>query len=208
MASRYMPMKAGLVFENGSLLDSLDIEEFRIELYSLPGDPTLDHSPSHYAVGFRLFDQNELIFERRDLLIPHGVAPASYRVYEEVLAWSSIKPGDADDDFFTDYTAKQLKWCATRADELSIIHTTVAEMIAEAEGSNEGAPLVWSCRDWGTGGHRYLNCPTCRLAFECFQLGRMSAVEATFPKASPPAPTRIVRLEALGQRRKRCIVRL
>lgn len=142
-------------YQDGDFMRGLILDEYLCELYQPHGF----QSGSHYTVGLRLWDGDELIFDSHRVGVPQGVAIDSPGVFEAALSSLSMKPGDTDSDYFSDYTPEQLEWVAKNADDLGTFGTCIREQLDSIW--NRETPS-WACAAYEDGSHEWLNCWDCQ----------------------------------------------
>lgn len=83
----------------------------------------------------------------------HGFMPAAYSGIQskvlDLLEWLTLAEGDADEDYFKDYTPRQLKWRDERADDLHMMVKNLEMDIADAREASEPMPdIFYKKQDW------------------------------------------------------------
>jgi len=155
-------------FENGEFMRSLQFDDFVIELYQIP-QPDRWLSQSQEAVGYRLFDGDELIFEGRE----YGCSPMycidSAGAFEGILGFLSLQRGDVDYGYWKrqDYTKRQLEWRDARAEELSLFAMDLREQMDTIKGKKKPA---WACNKWDDSNHDWLGCDACLEKYHAIEL--------------------------------------
>jgi hypothetical protein len=67
---------------------------------------------------YALRDEGEIIFTGADFSAPVGWT--GQEIVSNLMGFLTLQPGDTDDEYFQNYTPRQLDWCATRAEDLSL----------------------------------------------------------------------------------------
>lgn len=120
-AARYPPITEH-TFDSDRLMRSWAQSGFLLELY----ETFHVASPyGHTSVGYRLYDfespdaGNCLVFEGTDYGIPTGQCIDGDEAVRGILGFLSIRPSDVEDEFFAQYTPRQMAWADDRAEDLS-----------------------------------------------------------------------------------------
>jgi hypothetical protein len=98
-----------------------EADGFRLLLFDTNRPPKSPRSIGETILAYRLFDEDQLIFEGSDFGPGAGVPIDSDRSVAALLGFLSCKPGDTDPEYFATYTPEQLAWCQDRAEDLSLI---------------------------------------------------------------------------------------
>lgn len=89
---------------------------FKLHMWYRGMDPRRDF---RVRMAYEFYDGDELIFAGDDFY----PSPLFYFDSDEsvaaLLAFLAVRPGDTDDQYFKDYTPRQLAWADERAEELS-----------------------------------------------------------------------------------------
>lgn len=75
---------------------------------------------SHYRLRYVLEHKGEVIFEGDDYGCPRSTAIDSDESFAGILNFLSCRPGDTDDEYFSDYTPAQLEWVDRYGEELGL----------------------------------------------------------------------------------------
>ncbi len=82
--------------------------------------PTGTGRLAHTLLGYHLSDGGRVIFAGDGYAPPLSVAINSDECLAALLSWLAMQPGDADEEFFEEYTPTQREWLESgRADDLS-----------------------------------------------------------------------------------------
>jgi len=69
-------------------------------------------------VAYRLYSpEGIIIFEGNDYGVSPMMAPDSDESIRTLMGFLTMRPGDTDDEYFKDYTPKQLTWAEKNADD-------------------------------------------------------------------------------------------
>ena len=99
----------------GDLIRTWEEDGFRLDLH----DTGRVGPHGQTKLAYRFWDGNELLFQGDDYGCPGGHAIDSDWTVGGLLFFLSLQPGDADDDFFRNYTPRQTEWAQSgRAEEL------------------------------------------------------------------------------------------
>lgn len=110
-------------FSEQHLMRSWSKDDFLVELYE-----TGFSDGSHTAVGYRLYDiefsretgDGDPIFEGTDYGVPHGQTIDGDFAVNGIVGFLSCRPGDTDDEYFANYTERQMAWVQARAEQLAM----------------------------------------------------------------------------------------
>lgn len=61
-----------------------------------------------------------VLLQGDDIHLSAGTCTDSNRAVAEIMGWLTLRPGDTDGDFFSDYTPAQLDFCSTHAEALNM----------------------------------------------------------------------------------------
>jgi hypothetical protein len=92
---------------------------FRLELHELPSpDPDRRSLRRHTPIGYRMFHNDQLIFEGDNIGVPPDEALDSDHTVHAVLEFLAARPGDVEPDYFAGCTSAQLAWRDQHAEDL------------------------------------------------------------------------------------------
>jgi hypothetical protein len=99
-----------------SLLRDINIEGYRLVTY----DTGKRFDTGQYKLGYYFFDRDgSVLFQGED----YGCSPLHYIDSDEsirgLLGFLTLKPGDTDEEYFDNYTDKQLDFANSEAEQLS-----------------------------------------------------------------------------------------
>lgn len=82
----------------------------------------IDPNTGHHRIDVEIILRREVIFARGDThcAVNRWTALDSYSAKELVLSLASMKPGDTDDEYFANYTPRQLEFANALGDEISL----------------------------------------------------------------------------------------
>lgn len=89
--------------------------EYRLQVWDL----NERKAPAHHRLGYRLTKGQEVLFEGDDFGCSPMHAVDSNEALVGLLGFLTLKPGDTDEEYFENYTARQLEWAESEAEELS-----------------------------------------------------------------------------------------
>jgi hypothetical protein len=96
----------------------------------------VDDQHGHSHLGYRFVGPGGVVlFQGTDLGIPRGVAVDSDEVIDSLLGFITMCPGDTDDEYFENYTPKQMEFA--EGDDAESI-----KMALDPEGIGDGRPYV------------------------------------------------------------------
>jgi hypothetical protein len=102
----------------GDLIRTWEEDGFRVDLY----DTGRVDAHGRTDLAYRFWDGNELLFEGEDFANSPQHATDSDQTLGGLLFFLSIQPGDTDDEYFRNYTPRQMEWARSRrAEELSLL---------------------------------------------------------------------------------------
>ena len=103
-----------------------------------PSDkPAAEGRNLRYQFFDSTFDANgEIpIFDGDDYCIPSSHEAFSLGAIEGILGFLSLRDGDTDDEYFDEYSERQLQWRDTRAEEAELYQLELEEwLVKEREG--------------------------------------------------------------------------
>lgn len=109
-----------MALQNGKLISSWSYQGqglYRVELY---GTGRRDEFGKH-ILGYRFYCNGEGVFQGEDFHISPMIEPDSFGAVADLLGFLSLRPGDTDDEFFSSYTKRQLRFVEKYGEDLSII---------------------------------------------------------------------------------------
>jgi len=98
-------------------------------------DPYINGSPKFYLylfdlftkdsygkwqLGYEFYQDEELIFSGDDFHVSPLVAIDSDECYQHLMTFLTLRPGDTDEEYFDDYTERQMEFAEEHAETLSI----------------------------------------------------------------------------------------
>lgn len=101
---------------------------FRLELWD-----THQKSYGKYVLAYKFFDKewtspSKALFEGSDFSPAPSDAIDSVKSVASLLGFLALMPGDTDDEYFIEYTTRQMGWAeSSRADELKMDQTLLEE---------------------------------------------------------------------------------
>lgn len=98
------------------LIRRVKIEQFELSLY----DTGRYDSRGQTILAYELTAPGTTIFAGNDFRGSPLRADDSDNTLRALLGFLTLRPGDTDPDYFAEYTAEQLDFCATRAEGLSL----------------------------------------------------------------------------------------
>lgn len=109
-------------FHEAHLMRSWAGDGYLLELYE-----TGHFEGNHTAVAYRFYDLEwegrsdaSPIFQGADYGVPSQMTIDGDDAVRGLLGFLSVRHGDTDDEFFADYTPRQLAWVSERAETLSL----------------------------------------------------------------------------------------
>ena len=91
---------------------------FKLTTWRSHIDPENNRKYLAYRLYMCLEGKSTVLFKGNDYSPPR-VAPNSDESMSSLMGFLTLAPGDADDDYFQDYTKEQLDYCENYAEDLS-----------------------------------------------------------------------------------------
>ena len=105
-----------------------DDGSFRLELWD-----TYKKRDGKYLLAFKFFDKDwtspsKALFEGADFSPAPSYAIDSVKTVAALLDFLALRPGDTDEEYFIEYTTRQMGWAeSSRADDLKMDQTLLDE---------------------------------------------------------------------------------
>jgi len=140
----------------GLFIRHVQIDMFLVELF----DMGKLSDPNHQVVGYRFWDGDELMFEGKDYGVPRGTKLTDGSVVVTLLGFIGLKPGDTDDEYFENYTPKQLEWADQRAEDVSLYAMELESMWGMIVHADPDKP-AFACDLYEDRHHDWVSCGDC-----------------------------------------------
>lgn len=136
---RALCFKGWREFDEDQLLRHIELEGYELELF----DCYESDRTGRTRIAYRFFDpEGELLFSGCDFFPSRLHAIDSDEAVRSLLGFLLLRPGDTDDEYFSDYTEKQLAFAEDEAEYL-LLYT-----LDDDEACAEGPPWRELTPDW------------------------------------------------------------
>lgn len=93
------------------------------------------------------WDNEEPMFEGKGFMPGAGRDTLEWKLLD-LLSFLTLAEGDTDDEYFADYTPRQLAWRDARAEDLQLMVQQKEDMLEEAAGHGGPIPTIFRKQDW------------------------------------------------------------